>query len=161
MKFGAFMLLAGVAAAAGAQEPTVIENIYSQTGVKKLANDNEVAFEFASWYGVAQGETASLWPALFSEMGQLDVLVENVMADVDGIQLTYLSADKLLSVNCDAAILGHAQMLITDYNGVTRGLYDINEAPAQISLSSYVPGTYIVAVAVDGKLVKTLKLILK
>ncbi|MDE6670071.1 MAG: hypothetical protein K2K26_10385, partial [Muribaculaceae bacterium] len=104
-----------------------------------------------------------LWPAVLAALSTEDVsvMVEGIVADANGVGVKYLSADKLLAVTCDAAAQGKTQVLITDFNGVTHGLVNVNEPYANISLSNYVPGTYVVAVAVDGKLVKTIKLILK
>ena len=162
IKFGTLMLLAGIAGAASAQSPAAVENIYSQTGVD-VVESTKVAHEFANWYTVASDGATSLWPAMFSEVkaGNAASFVEGVMVDADGVGLAWNSADKVLSVSCDAAYLGRCQVLVTDLNGVNRDIHVVDQAPVSYSLSNYVGGTYVVGVAVDGKLVKTLKLILK
>lgn len=163
IKFGTFMLLAGVAMTAAAQDVQEVSGtIYSTNGIG-YAQDSAVGYEIANWYTPAEGEGVSLLPAVLDAINQqnISVIVEGVLAEANGVGVKYLSAEKLLSVVCDEKAQGHTQVLITDFNGVTQGLHHIASANAEISLSDYVPGTYIVAVAVDGNLVKTLKLILK
>lgn len=165
MKFGAFILLAGVAMTAAAQDAQtkVAGTIYTVNGYAAATEDAGFAYEIGNWYTPAEGEGVSFLPELMDLLAKEDVsvMVEGVVADASGVSVKYLSADKLLCVTCDEAAMGKTQVLITDFNGVTHGLADINEPNATLSLSDYVPGTYIVAVAVDGNLVKTLKLILK
>ncbi|MDE5876074.1 MAG: hypothetical protein K2H47_00985 [Muribaculaceae bacterium] len=161
MKFGTFLLLSGIAFSAAAQDE-VTGTIYSQSDLKGLPDGGAVVYEFGSWYSI-DAETSTLWPAVLAALSTEDVsvMVEGIVADANGVGVKYLSAEKLLAVTCDAAAQGKTQVLITDFNGVTHGLVNVNEPYANISLSNYVPGTYVVAVAVDGKLVKTIKLILK
>lgn len=162
IKFGTLLLLAGIAGTVSAQSPTAVENIYSQTGVEKVGA-TQLAHEFANWYSVASDGATALWPAMLSSVkaGNSTSFIEGVEIDANGVGLIWNAADKLISVNCDEAYLGRCQVLVTDLNGVNRDMLLLDQAPASISLSNYVGGTYVVGVAVDGKLVKTLKLILK
>lgn len=163
LKFGTLLLLAGVAATAGAQDPTSVGSIYSEVGVSKIQNGT-VVYEAGNWYpnGTSADGQTTLWNAVFAELAK-DAMsfVEGVAVDVDGIEVTWNAGAKTLSVKCEDGKLGRTQVLIADYNGVNRDMVAINDNPASISLSDYVPGTYVVAVAVDGNLVKTIKLILK
>lgn len=163
LKLGTLMLLAASAAAASAQIP-VSGDIYSQVGMGSTGQQ-EVAYSFGSWYvGGTNGDVA-LFPALFDEMLSLSgtgtTLVEGVFADADGIELSWNVVEKTLTVKCPAEKLGRTNVLITDINGASRGIVTVEESPATISISNYVPGPYVIAVAVDGKLVKTFKIILK
>ncbi len=155
------MLLAGVAASASAQSPTAVESIYSEIGTEAVG-DATVAYEFANWYTVESNDNASLWPAIFDAVSKgPQSLIEGVTVDAEGVEIVWNAAEKLIFVKCDDGKLGHTQVLVADYNGVNRGITNVSQSPATISLANYVPGTYVVAVAVDGKLIKTLKLILK
>ena len=162
LKFGTLLLLAGAAATASAQDPTAIENIYSTVGVSSIQNGT-ATYDVANWFpnGTSKDGRATLWNAIFADLANEYDLVEGVTVDVDGIAVAWNAAEKILSVNCEDGKLGRTQVLIADYNGINRDVVTINDTPATISLSDYVPGTYVVAVAVDGNLVKTFKLILK
>lgn len=160
LKIGTLMLLAGASFAAVAQSPTAVESIYSEVGSGQVG-DTTVTYEFANWYAAGENGDLAIWPAIFDAVAGAPSLVEGVTVDANGVAIAWNAADKLISVKCDEGNLGRTNVLITDYNGVNRDVVAINENPATISLSDYVPGTYIVAVAVDGQLIKTLKLILK
>ena len=160
LKIGTLLLLAGASVAAVAQSPTAVESIYSEVGAGQVG-DTTVTYEFANWYAAGGDENMTLWPAILDAATGAPSLVEGVTVDANGVAIAWNAAEKLISVKCDEGKLGHTDVLITDYNGVNRDIVAIRENPARISLSDYVPGTYIVAVAVDGQLIKTLKLILK
>ncbi|MDE7160878.1 MAG: hypothetical protein K2O24_08580 [Muribaculaceae bacterium] len=163
LKFGSLLLLAGVAATASAQEPTAIGSIYSEVGVSPIQNGVAV-YEAGNWFpnGTSEDGLSTLWNAVFADLAEGPMsLVEGVTVDADGIAVSWNAAAKLLTVNCEAGKLGRTQVLIADYSGMNRDVVTLKDTPASISLSDYVPGTYVVAVAVDGNLVKTIKLILK
>ena len=161
-KLGTLLLLAASAATMSAQTPTAVQDIYSQTGAAKVDNAT-VVYSFGSWHGGDAQGSVTAWPALFEEMLAANgySLVNGVIAEADGIEVSWNSVDKLITVNCGPDKLGRTTVLIADMNGATRGMVTVDDNPAQISLSNHVAGTYAVAVAVDGKLVKTFKLILK
>lgn len=162
-KLGTLLLLAIPAATMSAQTPTAVQDIYSQTGVTALRNEASVVYSFGSWHAGAMDGNVTLMSALFDEMlaGDVPTMIEGVTAEADGIKLSWNSVDKLITVDCEASKVGHTEVLIADLNGLTRGLVKVDETPAQISVSDYATGVYIVGVAVDGKLVKSIKIILK
>lgn len=163
-KLGTLLLLAASAATMSAQTPVAVQDIYSQTGVGK-AGDTTVVYSFGNWHGAdaAAESNITAFSALFDEMISTggDTLIGGVIAEADGIEVSWNSVEKLITVNCGPDKLGRTTVLIADMNGATRGMVTVNDNPAQISISNHVPGTYAVAVAVDGKLVKTFKIILK
>ncbi len=162
LKLGTLLLLSASAAAMSAQTP-VAGDIYSQTGSADL-NGKVVVYNFANWHAGEMEGDVSLWSALFDELMDIEIIndgVNGVIADMDGISVSWNSVDKQFIVDCAADKLGRTQVLVADINGMNRGMVTVDETPAQISLSNYVNGTYVVAVAVDGKLVKTFKIILK
>lgn len=163
LKLGTLLLLAASAATMSAQTPNVADEVYSQTGITTLNGGVTVAYSFGSWHAGGTEDNVSILPALFQEMldAQGSVLVEGVIADADGIELSWNSVEKLITVKCAPEYLGRATVLIADTNGATRGMVTVNDSPAKLSLSNHVAGTYVIAVAVDGKLVKTFKIILK
>lgn len=163
LKLGTLLLLSASAVAMSAQTPTTVQDIYSQSGVVTVQGDNTVVYNFGNWHaGETDGEGSFLSP-LFEEMlAQTDntVGLGTVFADADGIQVGWNSVEKLITVQCEAEMLGRTQVLISDLNGMNRGMVTVDDNPALISISNYVSGTYLVAVAVDGKLIKTFKIIL-
>lgn len=160
LKLGTLVLLAASAASMSAQ--TAVQDIYSQNGEAAL-DGTAIVYNFGSWHAGNMDGEVTLWPSLFEEMlANTEVsYVEGVMADIDGIEVNWNSVDKVVSVYCDDDMLGRAAVLISDLNGVNRGLQTLEDTHTQLSISNFVPGTYVVAVAVDGKLVKTFKIILK
>ena len=100
---------------------------------------------------------------LFEEMlsDTSTTYVDGVAAEADGISVSWSSVDRLVTVKCDSEKLGRTSVLIAAMDGATRGVVSVDESPAVISLADYTPGVYAVAVAVDGKLIKTLKINLK
>ncbi|MDE6027043.1 MAG: hypothetical protein K2G23_03110 [Muribaculaceae bacterium] len=162
LKLGTLLLFAASVATMSAQTPAAVQDIYSQTGEKTIAG-GKVVYSVGSWHaGDAEG-SVSLWNPLFAQMLSEGSQggVGSVFADADGVELSWNNADKLIKVVCDADKLDRTSVLIADLNGANRGIFTIDESPAQISISNFAAGPYIVGVAVDGKLVKTLKIILK
>lgn len=145
-----------------AQTPTAVQDIYSQTGASTV-DGKTVVYSFGNWYTGGANGTVSVMPALFDEMlaSNAPTLVEGVFADADGVEMSWNNVEKVLTVTCGPEKLGHTSVLISDMNGASRGMIPVNESPAKISLSNHVSGAYVIAVAVDGKLVKTYKIILK
>lgn len=162
-KLGTLLLLAAFASTASAQNPTAVSDIYSQQGVSSLNGGGEVVYSIGSWHGDASEGSVSLWPSLFEEMlaNSGDVLVGSVFADAEGIEMSWNNVEKLITIKCEPELLGRTNVLIADMNGATRGVVAVNDNPAEISLSNHVAGAYVIACAVDGKLVKTFKIILK
>lgn len=164
LKLGTLLLLSASAVTMSAQDPTAVQDIYSTTGDVQLAGGNTVVYNIADWHaGVMEGDV-TLWSALFDEMLSAELIkdgINGVIADMDGISVSWNSVDKFFTVDCGADKLGRTQVLVADMNGINRGMVNVDESPAQINLSNYVNGTYVVAVAVDGKLIKTFKIILK
>ncbi len=162
LKFGTLLLCAASVATMSAQTPTAVQEIYSQTGSAKLASGTEVVYSFGNWHA---GSDASLLSPLFEQMiadaNDSPTFVEGVNAEIDGILVSWNSVDKQITVKCNSDKLGRTSVLIATLDGATRGMETVNESPAVISLSDYTPGVYAVAVAVDGKLIKTLKITLK
>ena len=163
LKLGTLLLFAASVATMSAQTPAAVQDIYSQNGEKSLADGTTVIYSVGSWHaGDAEG-SVSLWNPLFAQLLSEGSQggVGSVFADADGVELSWNNADKLIKVVCDADKLDRTSVLIADLNGANRGIFTIDESPAQISISNFAAGPYIVGVAVDGKLVKTLKIILK
>lgn len=162
LKFGTLLLSAASVATMSAQTPTAVQEIYSQTGSATLASGTEVVYSFGNWHA---GSDASLLSPLFEQMiadaNDTPSFVEGVNAEIDGILVSWDSVDKQVTVKCNSDKLGRTSVLIASLDGATRGMETVNESPAVISLSDYTPGVYAVAVAVDGKLIKTLKITLK
>lgn len=162
LKFGSLLLCAASVATMSAQTPTAVQEIYSQTGSATLASGTEVVYSFGNWHA---GSDASLLSPLFEQMiadaNDTPSAVDGVNAEIDGISVSWNSVDKQITVKCNSDKLGRTSVLIATLDGATRGMETVNESPAVISLSDYTPGVYAVAVAVDGKLIKTLKITLK
>lgn len=157
------MLSALAVSAMSAQTPTAVQDIYSQSGSVSLKNGEKVAYSFGSWHAGSMDGDVTLYAPLFEEMlaeGGTSY-VEGVAAEADGISISWSSVDRQVTVKCNSEKLGHTTVLIAATDGATRGMVNVNESPAVISLADYTPGIYAVAVAVDGKLIKTLKITLK
>lgn len=164
LKFGSLLLFAASVATMSAQTPTTVQDIYSQNGEVALASGETVIYSFGNWHAGSMDDSTSLLSPLFEQMiasDQITTLVEGVTADSDGISVTWNSVDKQVTVNCKSDQLGHISVLIATMDGATRGLVNVTESPAVISLADYTPDIYAVAVAVDGKLIKTFKINLK
>ena len=162
LKFGTLMLSALAVSAMSAQTPEAVQDIYSQTGSVSLSNGTSVVYSFGSWHAGSMDGEALLGP-LFEEMladGSTSY-VDGIAAEADGISVSWSSVDRLVTVKCDSEKLGHTSVLIAAMDGATRGVVNVDASPAVISLADYAPGVYAVAVAVDGKLIKTLKINLK
>ncbi len=163
LRLGTLLLVASSAIAMSAQTPSAVQDTYSRSGVSALKDGGSVVYSFGSWQtGGSQG-SVSLWPALFEEMlaSGGNTLVSGVFADADGIELGWNGVEKVLTVKCDPDKFGRTNVLIADLNGATRGMVAVENSPAQITLSNHVAGTYVIAVTVDAKIVKTFKIILK
>ncbi len=147
-----------------AQTPTTVQDIYSQTGKSTLQQSNStVVYSFGNWHAGNMDGNLSLWSALFDELLSDKSLssVDGLVSDSDGIQLNWDNVNKEITVFSDSSKSGHTSVLIAEMNGATREVVNVEDNPAKISLADYTPGIYAVAVAVDGKLVKTLKINLK
>lgn len=161
LKLGTFVLLSATAAMVSAETPSVVESIYSQTDISQVEGV-KVFQDFHSWYVTGANNNVAFLPAVLQELlKNSSSLPEGVIADANGIEVSWDGIDKQITVNCDADKAGRVTLLIADYNGITRGLVNVEDTQATLSISNYVPGPYVVAVAVDGKLVKTYKIILK
>lgn len=162
LKFGTLMLSALAVSAMSAQAPTAAQDIYSQTGSASLSGQT-VVYSFGSWHAGSMDGDVSLLGPLFEEMlaDSGTTYVDGIAAEVDGISVSWNSVDRQITVSCNSDKLGHTSVLIAAMDGATRGIVNIDESPAVISMSDYAPGIYAVAVAVDGKLIKTLKINLK
>ncbi len=163
LKFGSLLLFAISAAAMSAQTPTVAQDIYSSNGSASLKAGESVVYSFGSWHaGSMDGNLSALSP-LFEQMvtDGATSLIEGVTAEADGISVRWNSVDRQISINCKSEKLGHTSVLIASMDGAARGMVSVDESPAFISLEDYAPGIYAVAVAVDGKLIKTFKINLK
>lgn len=163
LKFGTLLLMAASAATVSAQTPSVVQDLYSVSGETALANGATVVYSVGSWHAGESEGSVSLWGSLFEEMlsqGNSDLGVGSVFAEAEGVELGWNGQDNVLTVVCDEDKLGRMAVLVSDLNGATRGLETVTESPMQLSLP-YSAGPYIVGVALDGKLVKTLKIILK
>ena len=157
------MLSALAVSAMSAQTPTAVQDIYSQTGsASTYYNRGTVVYSFGSWHAGMDGKSPLMGP-LFEEMlaDTSTTYVDGVAAEADGISVSWSSVDRLVTVKCDSEKLGRTSVLIAAMDGATRGVVSVDESPAVISLADYTPGVYAVAVAVDGKLIKTLKINLK
>lgn len=163
LKFGSLLLSAISVATMSAQTPTAVQDIYSQTGVATLSSGESVTYSFGNWHSASIDGDVSLLSPLFAQMiaDGAPTLVEGVTAEADGISVNWNSIDKQITVTCKSEKLGHTSVLIATFDGATRGFVNVNESPAVISLSDYAPAIYAVAVAVDGKLIKTFKINLK
>lgn len=159
LKFGSLLLCAAAVATMSAQTPNVTGDIYSQIGGEVLSTGESVFYSFGSWYA-GNGDVLS---PLFDQMiaDNVTSLVEGVLSEADGISVCWNSVDKQLTVNCQSDKLNHTSVLIATMDGATRGVVNVDQTPAVISLSDYASGVYAVAVAVDGKLIKTFKINLK
>lgn len=160
LKFGSLLLFAASVATMSAQTPNVTADIYSQIGGEQLSIGPSVFYSFGSWYTTGSGDAMS---PLFEQMVSENVtsIVDGVISEADGISISWNNVDKQVTVNCPSEKLGHTSVLIAAMDGATRGMVGIDATPAVISLSDYAPGIYAVAVAVDGKLIKTFKITLK
>ncbi|MDE6696913.1 MAG: hypothetical protein K2K25_08530 [Muribaculaceae bacterium] len=159
LKFGSLLLSAAAVATMSAQTPNVTGDIYSLTGGNALSSGESVVYSFGSWHA---GSGDALSP-LFAQMiaDNATSLVEGVTSETDGISVSWNSVDKQLTVNCPSGKIGHTSVLVATLDGATRGVVNIDQTPAAISLSDYASDIYVVAVAVDGKLIKTFKINLK
>ena len=157
------MLSALAVSAMSAQTPTAAQDIYSQTGGVSLKSGETVVYSFGSWHAGSMDGDMALMSPLFEQMlaDGATSLVEGVAADIDGIAISWSSVDRQVTVKCNSEKLVHTSVLIAAMDGATRGMVNVDESPAVISLADYAPGIYAVAVAVDGKLIKTLKITLK
>ncbi len=163
LQFGTLLLSALAVSTMSAQTPTVSQDIYSVNGGATLTTGETVVYNFGSWHaGEAVGDVSLMSP-LFEQMlaDNATSMVEGVTAEIDGFSVSWNSVDKQITVNCKSENLGHTSVLIATMDGATRGLVNIDQTPATISMSDYAPGIYAVAVAVDGKLIKTFKINLK
>lgn len=160
LKFGSLLLFAGMVATMSAQTPTVTQDIYTQIGGETLSSGQTVFYSFGSWHA---GDDTALLSPLFEQMiaDNATSLVGGVTAEADGISVSWNSVDKQITVDCPSEKLGRTTVLIATMDGATRGLVNVDESPAVISLADYTPGIYAAAVAVDGKLIKTFKINLK
>lgn len=163
LKFGSLLLFAASVATMSAQAPTANQDIYSQNGGTALNSGETVVYSFGNWHAGSMDDSTLLLSPLFEQMiaDATTTLVEGVTAESDGISVAWNSVDKQVTVNCTSDKLGRTSVLIATMDGATRGLVNVNESPAVISLADYTPGIYAVAVAVDGKLIKTFKITLK
>ena len=157
------MLSALAVSAMSAQTPTAVQDIYSQNGSALLMTGETVVYSFGNWHAGSMNSDVSLLSPLFDEMiaAKPTSFVEGVAAEIDGISVSWNSLDKQFTVNCKSDKLGHTSVLIATMDGATRGVVSVDESPAVISMADYVPGIYAVALAVDGKLIKTFKINLK
>lgn len=157
------MLSALAVSAMSAQTPTAVQDIYSQNGSSLLLTGETVVYSFGSWHVGSMDSDITLLSPLFDQMvaDNATSFVEGVSAEIDGISVSWNSLDKQITVNCKSDKLGHTSVLIATMDGATRGVVSVDESPAVISMADYVPGIYAVAVAVDGKLIKTFKINLK
>ncbi|MDE5794777.1 MAG: hypothetical protein K2I08_08660 [Muribaculaceae bacterium] len=163
LKFGSLLLFAGTVATMSAQTPTVAQDIYTQIGGEKVSSGETVIYSFGSWHAGSMDDKTLLLSPLFEQMiaDNATTLVGGVTAEADGISVSWNSIDKQITVNCPSEKLGRTTVLIATMDGATRGLVNVDESPAVISLADYTPGIYVAAVAVDGKLIKTFKINLK
>ena len=163
LKFGTLMLSALAVSAMSAQTPTAAQDIYSLTGGASLKSGETVVYSFGSWHAGSMDGDVTLLAPLFEEMLAEGgtTYVSGISAEADGIAISWSGVDRQVTVKCNSEKLGHTSVLIAATDGATRGMVNVNESPAVISLADYAPGIYAVAVAVDGKLIKTLKITLK
>ena len=166
LKFGILMLFAASTAAMSAQTPTVVQDIYASNGETTLKDGASVVYSVGSWHSPEDAQnvpnsSVSLWGAMFDQLVEQSASgIDAIFADVEGVALSWNGDDKVLTVVCPDDKVGRAALLISDLNGASRGVQTITESPAKISLP-FAQGTYVVGVAMDGKLVKSLKIILK
>ncbi len=160
LKLGSLLLFAASVATMSAQTPEVVSDIYSQIGGQTLSTGETVLYSFGSWYTTG---TADALSPLFDQMiaDNVTSIVDGVAAEADGISISWNNVDKQVTVTCPSDKLGRTSVLIAAMDGATRGMVSIDANPAVISLADYAPGIYAVAVAVDGKLIKTFKITLK
>ena len=160
LKFGSLLLFAGMVTTMSAQTPTVTQDIYKLTGGENVSSGETVIYSLGIWHA---GSMDALLSPLFDQMiaDNATSLVGGVTAEADVISVSWNSIDKQITVNCPSEKLGRTTVLIATMDGATRGLVNVDESPAVISLADYTPGIYAAAVAVDGKLIKTFKLNLK
>lgn len=163
LKFAPILLSALSVATMSAQSPTTSQEIYSLQGNVALDSGHAVAYSFGSWHaGDPDGEFSAFSP-LFEEL--LENLPTNftdmLEAEAQGISVSWDNIDRALTVSCSSDKLGRTSVLVASTDGASRGLQTVNESPAVISLANYSPGVYAIAVAVDGKLIKSIKINLK
>lgn len=164
LKIAPLLLSAISVSTMSAQTPTGAQDIYSQTGNAALATGQAVVYSFGSWHAGSNAGDLSAWSPLFEELLATEgatSLVAGITVDADGISVSWNSVDKSVKVGCDAGFIGRTSVLIASTDGATRGVETVKESPAVISLADYAPGVYAIAVAVDGKLIKSLKITLK
>lgn len=163
LKIAPLLLSAISVATMSAQAPSAAQDIYSLTGNSALASGGSVAYSFGSWHAGSSVGDFSAWSPLFEEMiaDGATSYVAGVSVDADGISVSWNSVDKTVTVGCDADKIGRTSVLIASMDGAARGVEALKESPAVFSLADYAPGVYAIAVAVDGKLIKTLKITLK
>ena len=163
LQIGTLLLSALAASTMSAQTPTVMQDIYSQSGGASLKAGETVVYSFGSWHAGSMDGDVTLMSPLFEQMlaDGATSLVEGVTAETDGISVSWNSVDRQISVICKSGQAGHTSVLIATMDGATRGMVSVDESPAVISMADYAPGIYAVAVAVDGKLIKTFKINLK
>ncbi len=163
LQFGTLLLSALAVSTMSAQTPTAAQDIYSSNGGSTLASGATVVYNFGSWHAGASEGDISLMSPLFEQMlaDNATSFVEGLTAEVDGFSVSWNSIDKQITVNCKSENLGRTSVLIATMDGATRGMVNIDQSPAVISMSDYTPGIYAIAVAVDGKLIKTFKINLK
>ncbi|MDE6290575.1 MAG: hypothetical protein K2M16_03495 [Muribaculaceae bacterium] len=163
LKIAPLLLSAFSVAAMSAQTPSGVQDIYSLQGVADLSSGTSVVYSFGSWHAGSNVGEMSAWSPLFEEM-IADGATSSVGAlrvEADGISIAWNSVDRKVTVICNSGKIGRASVLIASMDGAARGVEAIKESRAEFSLADYAPGVYAVAVAVDGKLIKTLKINLK
>ncbi len=163
LKIAPLLLSAFSVAAMSAQTPSGVQDIYSQQGVGALTSGESVVYSFGSWHAGSSVGEMSAWSPLFEEMlaDGATSSVASLTVEADGFSIAWNSVDRKVTVVCNSENIGRASVLIASIDGATRGVETIKESPAEFSLADYAPGVYAVAVAVDGKLIKTLKINLK
>ncbi len=162
-KIGALVLLGCLSATASAQNPTVIQDIYSTTGVAKANSGETVIANAFSWN---QGQTTadiSVLPAILAVINSEDIpsIVESVSIDADGVTVGWNAADRQLVIYDSTGEHGSLEVRVFNLSGIQLAYEKLAQSTTTVSLSNFVPGYYVVAVTEDGKLIKTIKLQLK
>lgn len=162
-KIGVLILMGCMSMAASAQNPTVIQDIYSTTSAVKAKSGETIVSNAFSWNLGKTTADLSVMQAIMASLNSEEMtnLVEGIDVDVDGITVGWNAADKQLVICDPAGNHGSLEVRVFNLSGIQLAYETLAQSTTTVSLTNFVPGYYVVALTEDGKLIKTIKVQLK